>query len=136
MSERKKPLWDLHETPDGYLPVSETAFRRKMLEWEKRDWSAWLGHALTFPFPAIRIDDSYDAFFREDLQEQPFRLDHEMEVTGLLDEDPDYGVLVSVREGAAESDVPLADLEVHSEEDTNYWPVREYVLWFANREGF
>jgi len=85
--------------------------------------------------PVCRQENRRLLFFRDDLDEQPFRLDHKMEVTGQLDEDPDYGIIASVREGAAENEVPLADLEVLTQEDPNYWPVREYVVWFANREG-
>lgn len=29
--------------------------------------------------------------------------------------------------------VPLCDLEVTSRKDRNFWPVREYAVWFANR---
>jgi hypothetical protein len=28
--------------------------------------------------------------------------------------------------------VPLADLEVKRMADEDFWPVREYVVWFAN----
>jgi hypothetical protein len=27
----------------------------------------------------------------------------------------------------------VADLEVKPKADKNYWPIREYVVWFANR---
>jgi hypothetical protein len=29
--------------------------------------------------------------------------------------------------------VPLGDLQVKPKTDANFWPVREYVIWFANR---
>ena len=48
-------------------------------------------------------------------------------------EDDIYGVIVKVRKGRRTGHVPPADLEVTSEADRNYWPVREYVVWFANR---
>jgi hypothetical protein len=38
-----------------------------------------------------------------------------------------------VKEGRRKGWVLLADLEVISKEDPNYWPVREYVVWFANQ---
>ena len=44
-----------------------------------------------------------------------------------------YGVIVQVREGRRKGYVPLCDFEVTSREDRNFWPVREYVIWFANR---
>jgi len=40
---------------------------------------------------------------------------------------------MKVREGIKKGRVPLADLEVTSKKDKNFWPVREYVVWFANR---
>jgi hypothetical protein len=44
-----------------------------------------------------------------------------------------YGINVKVREGRRTGYVPLSDLEVTSKDDKNYWPVREYVVWFANK---
>ena len=35
--------------------------------------------------------------------------------------------------GGKAMSVPLCDFEVTSREDRNFWPVREYVVWFANR---
>jgi hypothetical protein len=49
------------------------------------------------------------------------------------EEDDLYGVIVQVREGRRKGYVPLYDLEVTFREDRNFWPVREYVIWFANR---
>ncbi len=48
-------------------------------------------------------------------------------------EDDLYGVFVEVREGDNIGYVPLADTEVTSRDDLNFWPVREYAVWFANR---
>ena len=136
MNEDDQHLWDLHKTSDGYVPRDPEAFDRKRAEWEERNWWAWLEGKLAFPFTVERIEDEGDAYFREDAQEEPCRLGHRMRVLGLLDEEEDYGIFVSVEEGPVTGDVPLADLEVLPKEDPNYWPVREYVLWFANREGF
>ena len=44
-----------------------------------------------------------------------------------------YGVIVQVREGRKKSFVLLCDFEVTDRADRNFWPVREYVVWFANR---
>ncbi len=49
------------------------------------------------------------------------------------DEDESYGIIVKVREGRKTGYIPLADVEVVSQEDSNFWLVREYVVWFANR---
>lgn len=49
------------------------------------------------------------------------------------EEDPKYGMLLQVKEGRRKGHVPLADVEVTPRDDANFWPVREYVVWFANR---
>ena len=49
------------------------------------------------------------------------------------EEDDLYGVIVHVREGKWNGYVPLCDLEVSARDDKNFWPVWEYVIWFANR---
>lgn len=57
-----------------------------------------------------------------------------MKVVGIEPEEDDLcGVIVQVREGRRKAYVPLCDLEVTSRDDSNFWPVREYVVWFANR---
>jgi len=57
-----------------------------------------------------------------------------MKFTGVEpEEDYIYGVIVQVREGRRKGCVPLCDLEVTSRKDRNFWPVREYAAWFANR---
>ncbi len=65
---------------------------------------------------------------------EPFRLGHIMEVIGIeAEEDDRSGVIVRVKEGKKTGYVPLCDLEVTSREGRNCWPVREYVVWDANR---
>ncbi len=41
--------------------------------------------------------------------------------------------MVTFREKGQTGYVPLADLEVKPKSDKNFWPAREYVVWFANR---
>ena len=43
------------------------------------------------------------------------------------------GIIMEAREKGQIGHLPLADLEVKPKTDKNYWPVREYVVWFANR---
>lgn len=74
-----------------------------------------------------------DAYFAEDAAKATFRLGHKMEVVGLEEEDVDRGIMVSVREKNRTGCVPLCDVEVRPKTDKNFWPVREYVVWFANR---
>ena len=56
-----------------------------------------------------------------------------MEVVGLKAKDLRYGIIVKVREKRQIGYVPLFDLEVTSKDDPNFWPVREYVVWDANK---
>lgn len=106
---------------------------RKYDEWETRDWEIWLGTQLSFPFEVKREEDGDDAFFTAVASHQPFRLGHTMNVLGIEGDDDHYGILINVREGKRTGCVPLCDVEVTSRSDPNFWPVREYVVWFANR---
>lgn len=133
MAGKSDPPWDPRKTPEGYLPVNPQAYERKFREWERRDWWDWLMQNLRFPFTAERIEDHSDAYFRDDVEEETFRLGHRMDVLDLEDDEED-GILVKVKEGEVFGSVPLADLQVISKKDPNYWPVREYMVWFANRE--
>ena len=55
-----------------------------------------------------------------------------MEIVGLDGEDEMMGIIVEAEEKGQIGHLPLADLEVKPKTDKNYWPVREYVVWFAN----
>jgi hypothetical protein len=133
MSHTEDHRWDLSESDDGYLPESDEAFEQKLEEWAARDWPAWLAQHLAFPFTVTREEDEDDAYFAKGAAKAPFRLGHQMEVVGLAEEDVDRGIMVEVREKKRTGCVPLCDLEVTPETDPNYWPVREYVVWSANR---
>ena len=101
-------------------------------EWEKRDWMAWLPERLSFPFEVSRKEDMDDgSFFRT--EDRPFDVGHIFEVLGFEYDDDGYGIICVVKEGRRKGHVPLADVEVTSASDSNFWPVREYVVWFANR---
>ena len=125
--------WDLVRSAKGNLPKSREAFDKKYQEWEKRNWMKWLKENLTFPFTAKRKDDEDDAYFTDIAKYEPFRLGHTMEVVGLQGKDPRDGIIVKVRERHQTGYVPLFDLEVTSKDDPNFWRVREYVVWDANR---
>ena len=62
-----------------------------------------------------------------------FGVGHSMKVLSIKDEDETHGIIVKVREGRRIGYVPLCELEVTPRKNANYWPVREYVVWFANR---
>ena len=128
MSHTEDHRWDLSEDEDGYLPEWDVAFEQKMEEWAARDWQQ-----LAFPFTVTREEDDDDAYFKEDVAKATFRLGHKMEVVGLSEEDIDRGIMVRVREKKQAGYVPMCDLEVTPKTDPNFWPVREYVVWFGNR---
>lgn len=133
MSDTDEHLWDLNESDDGNLPESKDAFERKFEEWSARDWPEWLAKNLTFPFTVSREEDEDDAYFAPGAAKAPFRLGHKMEVLELAEEDVGQGVMVKVREKGQFGYVPLANLQVKPRTNPNFWPVREYVIWFANR---
>ncbi len=112
---------------------NDELWEQKYEEWEKRDWESWLSGRLSFPFEVKREEDDDEAYFTNVASRQPFRLGHTMEVLGIEGEHVHYGILVKVREGRRTGRVPLCDVEVTSRSDPNFWPVREYVVWFANR---
>lgn len=122
----------MSENHDWDLDEDNGAFERKFEEWEKRDWMVWLSEHLTFPFTVTREEDEDDAYFT-DAGEDLFRLGHTMVVVGLDEDDVNVGVMVEVTEKKRTGYVPLCDLEVKPKTDKNFWPVREYVVWFANR---
>jgi hypothetical protein len=133
MSNDDDHSWDLAETREGNVPGDEESFDRKYDQWEKRDWMTWLEENLSFPFQAERKEDDDDAYFTDVADHEPFRLGHKMTVLALEDDNFRYGIIVKAKEEGKIGHVPLSDLEVTSKSDKNYWPVREYVVWFANR---
>jgi hypothetical protein len=112
---------------------NEKLWDKKYRQWERRDWMDWLGTILTFPFEVVRKEDMSENPFEAIDRTQPFSVGHRMTALELVDEDDAYGVIVKVREGRETAYLPLCDLEVTSRKDSNFWPVREYVVWYANR---
>ena len=109
---------------------NEELFDEKYAEWEQRDWESWLGQNLTIPFEVERVED--EEGFGGPKRKQPFGIGHVMEVLSVFEEDDLCGIVVKAREGRQTGYVPLCDVEVVSRDDPNFWPVREYVVWFAN----
>ncbi len=124
--------WDMDESEDENLPTGEDAFDKICAEWEKRSWEPWLRENLKFPFPVKRMEDEDDAYFSDTAKSEPFRLGHVMEVIDIEVEDDQCGIIIKVREGKRTGHVPLCDVEVTSIGNENFWPGREYVVWFAN----
>lgn len=131
--EKYDNSWDLSESENGNLPENEEAFDKKYREWKHRSWESWLNENLVFPFFVRRMEDDDDAYFTDVADHQPFRLGHEMKALSIDIEDDLYGIILKVREGRRIGSVPLCDVEVLDQEDPNFWPVREYLVWFANR---
>jgi len=125
----KKPMaipdWDRGGDDGG-------AFERKCEEWERRDWIPWLQEKLTFPFTVGREEDMDENPFLIPSDDPPFSVGHRMEALSLADEGI-HGIIIEVRERENTGYVPLADCEVAPKSDPNFWPVREYVVWFANQ---
>jgi hypothetical protein len=122
----------MSENHDWDRDGADTAYEKKFEEWEKRDWPKWLAQNLTLPFKALREDDDDDAIFT-DAADDLFRLHHKMEVVGIDEDDVNDGIIVEVKEKGETGYVPLSDLQVKPKTDKNFWPVREYAVWFANR---
>ncbi len=129
--------WDLDPEDPNYSEKCEEAFEKKVDEWEERDWVDWLSENLTFPFKAVREEDldQWDEDLDEEQmdEEKPFQIGHTVEVIGFDEDGDDDFITVQVKEGTQIGSVPLCDLEVTPKTDKNYWPVREYVVWFANQ---
>ena len=109
---------------------NEELFDRKYAEWEDRDWESWLNQSLTIPFKVKRVEDEEGFGGRK--SKKPFGIGHVLTVQSIFEEDDLYGIIIKVREGRKTGYVPLCDVEVVSRDDSNFWPVREYVVWFAN----
>ena len=123
MKDNYDSSWDLDE--------NEEAYDNKYSEWEERSWEDWLQSNLKYPFQVKRIED--DTYFLNSVSNEPFSLGHEMKVVGIDMEDEQYGIIVKVKEGRRVGAVPMCDVEVTLKDNENYWPVREYVVWFANQ---
>ena len=111
---------------------NEESWYLKYEEWQERDWLDWLSEKLVFPFELERKEDLNKNPF-VDTSHEPFSLGHVMKALSIEDEDEDYGIIVKVKEGRKTGYIPLCDLEVTSRENSNFWFVRENVVWFANR---
>jgi len=118
------PSWDDDDNEDAWDEIYE--------QWVNRHWKTWLMNNLSFPFKVKREEDERDFNPNYD-DKEPFTLGHVFDIEGIELEDDLYGIIVQAKEGRRKGHVPLCDLEVTSKKDKNYWPVREYVVWFANR---
>lgn len=97
---------------------------------DSSEWAAfgaWEDHfekVLKFPF---------EAEVSEWQERGPLRSGDKVKVGGLEGSEDLYGVLVSLRHGRNKYVFPLCDLEVIDKSSSNYQPVKDYAVWFANR---
>ena len=127
MDKEYNSSWD-----DQGTSSDEEAFQGIYAEWSKRSWESWLQKNLIFPFSVERIEDTDEPNFIDMAKAEPFQVGHIMEVIDIEMVDGFYEILLKVREENNIGHVPLCDVEVTSKENINYWPVREFVVWFAN----
>jgi len=87
-------------------------------------WRIYLEDNLEFPFEA-EINEPQEGNF--------LKMGNRLEVTRIEDFDDLYGVIVSVTYKRRKYSLPLCDLEVVDKDSTNFTPVDDYSVWFANR---
>ena len=112
-----------------YSERNDDSWDKKYAEWKHRDWEAWLSENLSFPFIVERTEDADGLHDKDDI----FGFGHSMKVLSIREEDESHGIIVKVREGRRIGYVPLCELLVTPRKNKNFWPVREYAFWFANR---
>jgi len=94
-------------------------------EWGQLNaWEAHLEQRLQFPFEAeIKEGEHYGRV----------RVGERVVLTGFNETDDLYGLLVNARRGREHFVLPLCDLAATDKRSQNYQPLRDYVVWFANR---
>ena len=101
-------------------------------KWEAREWQEWLLEEIEFPIHVERFEDMNDDFFGSH-EETPFSVGRKFNVTNIVGEDEEMGIIVEVVAGKSKGHVPLSEVEVTDKNNKNYWPIREYAVWMANR---
>lgn len=87
-------------------------------------WNKHLMQVLAFPF---------EAKVSEFQEKGPLKDGDRVQVQGIVEADDLYGILVDVQSGRKHFVFPLCDLTVRDRRSTNYTPVHDYCVWFANR---
>jgi hypothetical protein len=87
-------------------------------------WEEHFRQVLRFPF---------EAEVSEWQERGPLRTGDKVSVLGIESSEDLYGILVSLRRGRSKYVFPLCDLEVIDKSSSNYQPVKDYAVWFANR---
>ncbi len=94
-------------------------------EWAAfRAWESYLKTTLKFPF---------DAEVSEAQDHGHLRQGNKVQVTKMLEVLEMYGIIVELRHQKRKYQHPLCDLEVLHKKSSNYQPLEDYCIWFANR---
>lgn len=86
-------------------------------------WEEHFQQVLKFPF---------EAEVSEWQERGPLRTGDKVKVLGIEGSEDLYGILVSLRRERRKYVFPLCDLEVVDKSSSNYRPVKDYAVWFAN----
>ncbi len=86
-------------------------------------WEPYLMRKLVFPFDAVVSEYQESGYLQagDKISVRRLREVHEL-----------YGLLVELRRGRERYDFPLCDLAVAHNQSSNYQPVKDYGIWFAN----
>ncbi len=89
-----------------------------------RAWEQYLAEKLVFPFDAVVSEYQESGYLQagNEISVRRMREVHEL-----------YGLLVELRRGRESYDFPLCDLAVAHNQSSNYQPVKDYGIWFANQ---
>ncbi len=86
-------------------------------------WEEYLKEVLDFPFKAE---------IAEPQEKGPFQSGDQVKVSGIEMHDELYGIIMTVRLERRKYAFPLCELDVIDKISTNYQPVEDYKIWFAN----
>lgn len=87
-------------------------------------WEEHFERVFQFPFEAIVAEMEGRG---------PVHVGDIVKVLKIAEVDEDYGILVDVEVERRKHSLPLCDLEATNKSSLNYQPLRDYVVWFANR---
>jgi hypothetical protein len=87
-------------------------------------WNVYLTRTLKFPFDAV-VSESQDA--------GSLKYGAKIKVLKIEEMDDAYGILVVVSDGQNHDVFPLCDLTVRDKKSSNFLPVQDYCVWYANR---
>ena len=88
-------------------------------------WKRYFKVNLKFPFKAIVTEDHED--------DEEISSGDMVKVTKIEIVDDLHGIIVSIIHENGKFAFPLCNLEVESQNDPNFLPVRDYAVWFANK---